>query len=552
MAEIRVESFPFDSDFDGYDDKGYPVYDRAVGARTYRSSLEQFFSDGVFGTPANALQIGKGSGLSVTIQPGIGIIRGAIGGVFEDPVTLELDAKPPQGNIAYSIMLRCDDNDDRRSMFLTVVKGTADTDPTPPAPTENALIKDIRLGYVVVPSGATDLANATVTNEKGLSVCPYAAPFEEIDVDGIVGDFKVAANEALNALLAYFEQNRDLVDSAIDGTTAGYLQSQITAIQEQLANTDLSGSVDNETIEYATAPGEDASKLRVKDGGISSEKIEDGAVTEDKIIGGAVTQNKLDVLLQIKLGIYDSSQIDTADELMHIYNNGDAQQKQAAVDQLFNLSWPDIVSCVYSIDVQYLSNLVGSTKDVSVTSIGSVPFQLVGVNHDDMASGGKARLSFVSKNVLYNDIDNAFANNQTWNQSHLRDWLNSNFKSVISDVPQSAIKQVKKKWLFKTLTGEDRSGETQDYIWVLSTDEVGYDARSDMSDGTIYDYYSPGGNAIRKKTYNGSASDWVLRSTGSDNFRGYYVYRVNGSNGQVSELFVESGTLFPVAPGFCI
>lgn len=278
MAEIRVESFPFDSDFDGYDDKGYPVYDRAVDARTYRSSLEQFFSDGVFGTPANALQIGKGSGLSVTIQPGIGIIRGAIGGVFEDPVTLELDAEPPQGNIAYSIMLRCDDNDDRRSMFLTVVKGTADTDPTPPAPTDNALIKDIRLGYVVVPSGATDLANATVTNEKGLSVCPYAAPFEEIDVDGIVSDFRVSANEALTKLLQYFQSYEGVVDSALSDTEAGYLQSQITAIQEQLANTDLSGSVDNETIEYATAPGEAASKLRVKDGGIGYEQIGPAAI----------------------------------------------------------------------------------------------------------------------------------------------------------------------------------------------------------------------------------------------------------------------------------
>lgn len=284
MADIRLESFPFDSDFDGYDDKGYPVYDRAVDARTYRSSLEQFFSDGVFGTPANALQIGKGSGLSVTIQPGIGIIRGAIGGVFEDPVTLELDAEPPQGNIAYSIMLRCDDNDDRRSMFLTVVKGTADTDPTPPAPTDSALIKDLRLGYVVVPSGATDLASATVTNEKGLSVCPYAAPFEEIDVDGIVSDFRVAANEALTNLLEYFQSYEGVVDSALSGTEAGYLQQQITAIQEQLANTDLSGIVDDVTIEYDTAAGEIAPKLRVKDGGLSAGKLASNAVDGSTIV----------------------------------------------------------------------------------------------------------------------------------------------------------------------------------------------------------------------------------------------------------------------------
>ena len=172
MADIRLESFPFDSDFDGYDAYGYPVFDRAVSARTYRYSLEQFFSDGVFGTPANALQISKGAGLNVVIQPGIGIIRGGIGGVFDDPATLELDTAAPQGNVAYGIFLRCDDNDDKRSFYLHVEKSTADANPTPPAPTVTDIVKDLRLGYVVVPSGATDLSNATVTNEMGQAVCP--------------------------------------------------------------------------------------------------------------------------------------------------------------------------------------------------------------------------------------------------------------------------------------------------------------------------------------------------------------------------------------------
>lgn len=280
MPEIRLESFPFDSSpTPTYNEAGYPIYDRAVGARTYRYSLQQFFSDGVFGTPSNALQIGKASsGLAVTVQPGIGIIRGAIGGVFNDPVTIQLDTAAPQGNVAYAVFLRCDDNDDRRSIYLCTAKGEASAQPVPPEPTETDVIKDIRLGYVVVPTGETDLANATVTNEKGQDVCPYAAPFEEIDVDGIVSDFRVAANEALSGLLAYFEKYEGVVDSALSDTEAGYLQQQITAIQEQLENTDLSGSVDNETIEYATAPGEAASKLRVKDGGIGYEQIGSGAI----------------------------------------------------------------------------------------------------------------------------------------------------------------------------------------------------------------------------------------------------------------------------------
>ena len=188
MPELRLQSFPFDSNWDGYDDEGYPVYDRAVSARPFRTALEKIFTDGVFGTPANALQIAKGSGLSVTVQPGMGVIRGAMGGVYDDAATVQLDTAAPQGNTAYAVMLRCDDNLDRRSFFLYVEKGEAASTPEPPEPLNTDVIKDLRLGYVVVPSGATDLSNATVTNEKGLTVCPYAVPFAEIDMSEVTAD----------------------------------------------------------------------------------------------------------------------------------------------------------------------------------------------------------------------------------------------------------------------------------------------------------------------------------------------------------------------------
>lgn len=256
MAELRLESFPFDSDFDGYDDYGYPVFDRAVGARTFRYSLERVFADGVFGTPASAFQIAKASsGLNVTIKPGLGVIRGAMGGILGDPITLQLDTAAPQGNVAYAVMLRCDDNDDRRSMYLAVVKGDASASPQPPAPTDTEVIKDLRLGYVVVPSGSTDLSNATVTNEKGLDVCPYAAPFAEIDLSEVVTDAKNQATEELNSTVSEFnaladmtladlqqsvDANLGLLESALDDTTAGYLQNQINNMEvDYLSNAEI-------------------------------------------------------------------------------------------------------------------------------------------------------------------------------------------------------------------------------------------------------------------------------------------------------------------------
>lgn len=251
----RMESFPFDSKADGYDADGYPVYDRAVGASMFRTALGKIFTNGVFGTPADALQIGKGTtGLTVTVQPGIAVIDGAMGGVDgEDPLTLTLDTASPQGNVCYGIMLRYDNTDERRSLYFNVVRGDASSTPQPPTPdTTTPEVHEMRLGYVTVPSNATDMSEATVVNEKGLKVCPYAAPFEEVDLSQVVSDAKNQASEILadytkaieddmrlfndnvredlQELADYIERNKEFVNSALDDTTAGYLQEQINAI----------------------------------------------------------------------------------------------------------------------------------------------------------------------------------------------------------------------------------------------------------------------------------------------------------------------------------
>lgn len=549
MADLRLESFPFDSNFDGYDVYGYPVFDRAVSARTYRYSLEQFFTDGVFGTPANALQISKGTGLNVVIQPGIGIIRGGIGGVFDDPATLELDTAAPQGNVAYGIFLRCDDNDDKRSFYLHVEKGAADANPIPPEPTVTDIIKDLRLGYVVVPSGATDLDNATVTNEKGQTVCPYAAPFEEIDVDGIVSDFRVAANEALSKLLEYFQNYEGVVDAALSDTEAGYLQQQITAIQQQLENTDLSGSVDDVTIEYDTAAGEISPKLRVKDGGIGEGQIAGNSITTAMIKNSQVTHPKLDPLLQLELGILDYSTITDAETFMSMYNASDSSGKQALVtNSLFNLSWSDIAEVVYQIDVSYLSTIVGKTKNVTTTAYGSVPFMVIGINHDTLAAGGgNARLTLQSVNILFESaMTNEVSSANNWSNSIVRSTLNSTFFNGITDPSADDVKEVTKTYQYNGQQGAVATGTTNDHVFVPGGGEVGEDAHSSQ-DGTAYDYYSSGAAAKRVKKYNGEDHIWWLSRKDQTSILKWYAIDGSGHmNGYKPTISLG------VAPCFCI
>lgn len=257
MAELvpgMLESFPFDSSPDViYDEEGYPQYDRAVGARVMRDTFAKFFSDGVFPNPGSELILSKGDGLSVKVGTGGCIINGAFGIVYDEPKTLKLDTEPPKGNTAYSIMVRFDDTDDWRCIRFRVAKSEAASNPVPPMPEQGTPnVKEYRLGYVVVPNGATDLGKAQLVNEKGLAVCPYAAPFVEIDVSGIVEDFRRDAGDAYNALLKEFEKYYELIQSALDGTTAGHLQNQITALSVKVDGLDakFQGLTDKKFTDY--------------------------------------------------------------------------------------------------------------------------------------------------------------------------------------------------------------------------------------------------------------------------------------------------------------
>lgn len=285
----RMQSFPFDSKADGYDADGYPVYDRAVGALTLRSTFAKFFTNGVFPSPGNALQISKGdSGLTVKIDPGIAIINGAMGGIEgEDPVMLTLDTAAPQGNVCYAIMLRYDNTEDRRSLYFNVVRGEASATPVPPEPDHTTPeVYELRLGYVEVQSNATDLSAANIHNEKGLEVCPYAAPFEDLDMSAVVADAKAQAEETLNLFMEnvkldleelqkYIEDNKGLVDSALDETTAGYLQDQINQLKGNVPLT----SVEINTIWEAPLSG-------------VYEEMTDAEIAQmfDKTLGGEVVE----------------------------------------------------------------------------------------------------------------------------------------------------------------------------------------------------------------------------------------------------------------------
>lgn len=269
MSDIleRLESFPFTSNVSGYTDIGRPVYDRAVGSRILRGAFSKFFGTGIFPNPAENLKISRAeSGLAIIVGMGYAIIDGGIGGVEnEEGLYVKLADSAPTATTTYSVFCRLDDDFDKRSLYIRV-SDSAGT--VPSEPVVAGTVHELRLGYVTVPSGALSIDAATIVDERGTSVCQYAAPFESIDMSAVIEEARRQAGIELESLGSYIEANVGLVQSALDGTTAGYLQGQIN---EAVKKTDLGSTIVKESGgKYEAVPKVDGKSVVYSEGALSA------------------------------------------------------------------------------------------------------------------------------------------------------------------------------------------------------------------------------------------------------------------------------------------
>lgn len=520
----RVESFAFDSKADGYDDDGYPIYDRAVGASVLRDAFKQFFSDGIFGTPADALMVTKGTGLSVSLAAGTFIINGAIATV-QEPLTLKLADSAPQGRTPYGIMIRYDENSTHRSCYIRVATGTPSSSPVAPSPeTGTAGVKEYRIGWVDVPSGSTDLSGATVHDERGTS-CPYAAPFENIDLDAFFADLQTKGDEVFRSFMTFLDANYELVESSIDGTTAGNLQNQINELKITLPNTTfwnyVSGtSSTTEGNKHATV--ENIRYFRHKS------KVE--FLSDDDYI--------IDVL---------------APEPKHPDYSVSVSNSNAFINRSITLDsyrWQDLAVISSTLTTAnkeaYYSrykSFIGQTVSVNITGLGTYDFEVVGVCHDVDKSGKPLLLSFMpSKNCIstthMNEINTT---NGGWEACGARLWLESTVLTALPTELQSAISAAHKA------NTPGYGSATDDKLWFASFTEVGLasSASSSPAEGTVYERFANASNTDRVRYLGSDARNWGLRSVYDSNH-----YRYVGYKGDIGYDYAYNS--FGVVPGFCI
>ena len=213
-------------------------------------------------------------------------------------------------------------------------------------------------------------------------------------------------------------------------------------------------------------------------------------------------------------------------------------------DNLNDTDWADIDICGRLGMAQQFFK-VGDSKTVNIGGT-NYEVQIIGFNHDDKVSGGKAAYSFQLVDCLNQTQQMNTSNTNTggWNGSAMRGRM-STYKSQFPAALRNVIKTVKKK---SGTGGGSSSGtqQTNDDLFLLSEIEIfGTTTYSVAGEGTQYEWYKAGNSRIKK--VNGSANYWWERSPLSGNTNGFcYVNSSGDAN------YYSADYSFGVSFGFCV
>lgn len=195
---------------------------------------------------------------------------------------------------------------------------------------------------------------------------------------------------------------------------------------------------------------------------------------------------------------------------------------------------------------------VGDTKDVTVNG-ETLTFEIVGFNHDDLTSGGKAKITFGMKNLMAEKRatnSRPSTNSGSYAGSEMNTYVGTTFYNGMTADVRNVIKSVKK--VTGNSTGSSSwSGTRIDNFktWLFSESEVfGTKTYSVGNEGSKYAKFTSNSTRI-KKLANGSgdSSQWALRSPVYNSDSSFCVVFSDGSATEGSSMG-ERG----VCVGFCI
>ena len=176
----------------------YGFFDSINGDRTYNADqISDYFlkliSNGVFATPATAMQVTATTGLVVNVSAGWGFIN-CKWVKNDNNLSLQLDAADSSFARIDRVVLHLDISHEHRYITIEIKKGTPAATPEPPALTRSGDVYELSLAQIAVAANATAITQANITDERAdTSVCGYITGLiDQIDTTNLFAQFTAA------------------------------------------------------------------------------------------------------------------------------------------------------------------------------------------------------------------------------------------------------------------------------------------------------------------------------------------------------------------------
>lgn len=157
---MALVAFPLQSNFEGYDDYGNPLFDRAVDSLFYRGFWLKYWTNGVFPFPADNFKVSAAGGMNISVELGEAHIQG-LTCMPDEEITkvIELEPAETSRDRVDRIVLRAD-FENTRQVSVEVIKGWTNQSSL----TRTSVVWELGLADVLVKQNATVIQDINITD----------------------------------------------------------------------------------------------------------------------------------------------------------------------------------------------------------------------------------------------------------------------------------------------------------------------------------------------------------------------------------------------------
>lgn len=227
----------FDSEIIGIDDEGMPVFDRAETSDLFALLFSSLVSDGVLARPSTCFQVlGTGTGLTVEIQPGFGMVKGHFA-YNDEKMSLYIEPAPKKYSRIDRVVMRC--NYLERMVEIAIKTGTEAANPVPPELIRPAAgdYFELCLANIRLTAGQKTITQSSITDTRPDSaVCGYITQLiDHLDTEVFFAQFNSFYSEFVKKSDSSYEKFIADMQKYLSGlVTSG--NSQLQVIVDSLQN----------------------------------------------------------------------------------------------------------------------------------------------------------------------------------------------------------------------------------------------------------------------------------------------------------------------------